>query len=207
MTPSARPRLISLLFIAACLISSCNRSDAGAENSPPADSAVLTLDWDDLLPEGEEEVLDELYTEFYIDLDRRIAQLPQQTLSEAARNGDMGIISEGSDLDEMPQLGTYNVVEDLDGEHVRLPGFIVPLEYDAREKLRTFLLVPYFGACIHTPPPPPNQLVFVTTDEPIKVKDIWDAFWVEGIITTGRFENDLGNSAYSLKLISLKPFE
>ena len=53
------------------------------------------------------------------------------------------------------------VVKALDGQSVSLPGFVVPLEGDS-ELITEFLLVPYFGACIHVPPPPPNQLVHVT---------------------------------------------
>ena len=44
----------------------------------------------------------------------------------------------------------------LDGVRARIPGYVVPLESSAAGHLE-FLLVPYFGACIHTPPPPPTR--------------------------------------------------
>ena len=50
---------------------------------------------------------------------------------------------------------------DLNDKDVRIPGFIVPLEYKESEIVTRFLLVPYFGACIHEPPPPPNQTIYV----------------------------------------------
>ena len=178
-----------------------------AESATTEKSKPYTLSWEELMPEGEEELLDRMHEEFYADLDRRIAQADRMTLSEAARNGDFGVISEGSALDEMPQLGTFNAVEELDGAHVRLPGFIVPIEYEAEEKLRSFLLVPYFGACIHTPPPPPNQIVFVTSDKAINAPALWDAYWVEGTLHIEKLEHELGNTAYSMELLKLKPYD
>ena len=56
----------------------------------------------------------------------------------------------------------------LEDKEVKLPGYVIPLEYYGRE-INTFLLVPYIGACIHVPPPPPNQIVYVDSKKP------WDA--------------------------------
>ena len=71
------------------------------------------------------------------------------------------------------------------GQRVRLPGYAVPLEFDGT-KVTSFLLVPYLGACIHVPPPPPNQIVFVRTREPIEIEEMFDA-----VYATGTFEADL----------------
>ena len=164
---------------------------------------MLTLEWSDLMPAGETERLEDLYGEFYDDLDRRMATAEQKSLADAAKAGSLGMIEEGSALDQMPQLGTFNVVEELDGKHIRLPGFIVPLDYDTPEELRGFLFVPYYGACIHTPPPPPNQLVYVDAGVGTRVEDIWSPYWATGILRTERVDNELGNAAYTLELISL----
>jgi hypothetical protein len=59
------------------------------------------------------------------------------------------------------QVGTFNTVGALDGTKVRIPGYIVPLEADDQGRLTEFFLVPFLGACIHVPPPPPNQIVYV----------------------------------------------
>lgn len=71
------------------------------------------------------------------------------------------------------------------GQRVRLPGYAVPIEFDGT-KVTSFLLVPYLGACIHVPPPPPNQIVFVRTREPIEIEEMFDA-----VYATGTFEADL----------------
>jgi hypothetical protein len=106
----------------------------------------------------------------------------------------------------MEQIGTYNVVDDLDGKSIRLPGYVVPLDFNAESEYQEFLLVPYFGACLHTPPPPPNQIVFVKSEEATKITDIYEPVWVEGVMKTGKFGSDLGNSAYELSLSKLEPY-
>lgn len=67
----------------------------------------------------------------------------------------------------------------LDGQTVRMPGYILPLEFAGKE-VTEFLLVPYVGACIHTPPPPPNQIVHVKTDKPVANVTVFSAVWVTG---------------------------
>ena len=162
--------------------------------------------WDDLMPDGELERLEALYTDFYDDLETRLKS--QNTLSEVAKDQDVAsLIAEGSANDSMEQIGTYNVVEDLDGAKVRLPGYVVPFDFSADAEHSEFLLVPYFGACLHTPPPPPNQMLFVKANPPAVIKDIYEPVWLEGTISTGKFESDLGNSAYELTLAKLETYE
>lgn len=67
----------------------------------------------------------------------------------------------------------------IDGKTVRLPGYVLPLEFSGKQ-VTEFLLVPWVGACIHTPPPPPNQIVHVVADKPFDVSGMYDAVWVTG---------------------------
>ncbi|MDM3871333.1 DUF3299 domain-containing protein [Porticoccus sp. W117] len=89
-------------------------------------------------------------------------------------------------------------VAELNNQKVRIAGFIVPLEFDDNMVVTEFFLVPYFGACIHVPPPPPNQLVYVTMEKGIELEAIYDPFWVSGILTTEGKMNDTGFAAYSM---------
>ena len=89
-------------------------------------------------------------------------------------------------------------VEDLDGQFVKLPGFVVPLESDEGGMLKEFLLVPYYGACIHTPAPPPNQIVYVTLDEPYDLTDIWNAYWITGTIEVKPYMGTVADTFYRL---------
>ncbi|MCW5659138.1 MAG: DUF3299 domain-containing protein [Burkholderiaceae bacterium] len=85
----------------------------------------------------------------------------------------------------------------LDGQSVKLPGYLVPLE-DGKDGLKEFLLVPYFGACIHSPPPPANQIVHVVAAKPVKGFASMDTVWVSGVLKTARQDSSMGVSGYRL---------
>ncbi|EGJ12065.1 DUF3299 domain-containing protein [Rubrivivax benzoatilyticus] len=82
------------------------------------------------------------------------------------------------------------------GQAVRLPGFVVPLE-ETKQGLKEFLLVPYFGACIHSPPPPANQIVHVFAARPVAFKSM-DTVWVSGTLATVRGDTYMGASSYRI---------
>jgi hypothetical protein len=86
----------------------------------------------------------------------------------------------------------------MDGVTVKLPGYVVPLE-DVRGELKEFLLVPYFGACIHTPPPPANQIVHVVAGKPLKEVRMMDAVWVTGKLKVHRGDSAMGISGYKME--------
>jgi hypothetical protein len=83
----------------------------------------------------------------------------------------------------------------MSGARVRLPGYVVPLE-EVKGELKEFLLVPYFGACIHSPPPPANQIVHVKAQAPLKGWRTMDAVWVSGTLQAARADTAMGASGY-----------
>jgi uncharacterized protein len=91
------------------------------------------------------------------------------------------------------------------GQTVRIPGFIVPLE-DSKDGLKEFLLVPYFGACVHSPPPPANQIVHVLPKSPAKGFRSMDAVWITGTLTTGRTDSYMGAASYRIESVSVVPY-
>ena len=93
--------------------------------------------------------------------------------------------------------GPPAVVEALDGKRVRLGGYVVPLDFDAT-KVKEFLLVPFVGACIHVPPPPANQLVYVKSEQGFDVKGSFDPVWVTGRMQTKVAFTGLAEAGYSL---------
>lgn len=163
---------------------------------------ALTVMWEDLMPEGSEEELMREYEEFYAMLEKRYAA-NTTTLADA---DPYAMIEEGSEFDYMPQLGTFETVDELNGEYVRIPGYVVPFDFSSKLRWKEFLFVPYMGACIHSPPPPPNQIVLVRADPPVRVKDIWAPYWIEGTLSTEKTENDLGDTAYSMRMSSIEPY-
>ncbi|RVT53374.1 DUF3299 domain-containing protein [Rubrivivax albus] len=92
----------------------------------------------------------------------------------------------------------------MDGRAVRLPGFVVPLD-ETPAGLTSFLLVPYFGACIHTPPPPANQIVHVHAKTPVKSRTM-EAVWVRGKLRIERAASSMGTSGYRLDAVGVEPY-
>ncbi len=91
------------------------------------------------------------------------------------------------------------VVESLNGKRVKLPGYVIPLEGDG-EKVSEFLLVPYYGACIHVPPPPANQTVYVKVPKgDAKIRRVFDTVWVIGTLSAKSFTSDLATAGYQLE--------
>ena len=109
---------------------------------------------------------------------------------------------------KLPEIyQSKNVVKTLDKQQLRLPGYIVPLSYDPKGMITEFFLVPYFGACIHVPPPPPNQIVHVKTASVINPDDIWQPFWVEGEMRIESIKNDLAESSYAMTASKITIYE
>lgn len=96
--------------------------------------------------------------------------------------------------------------EELHGAYVRMPGFILPLELDA-VGVTEFILVPYVGACIHTPPPPANQLVLVRSVNPWPSDQLWEAVWVEGLMSTQMMSTEVAEVGYAMTADSIEVYE
>jgi len=107
------------------------------------------------------------------------------------------------------------VVEAFDGQQVRIPGFLLPLEFSGT-LLKEFLLVPYFGACTHTPPPPANQIIYGKLKTGTKFESIYLPVWITGTLTTTRSQSELTESgvangvdvqsAYAMDVQLIEPY-
>lgn len=176
----------------------------------PAHAAPQTIYWEDLLSAEAETALEEAYA---------AAAAAAESLSAAGAEADAATPDLPEDRTPIPgadpddpygtqpaatQIGTFHVVEELNGKEIRLPGFMVPLDINQMSEVKEFLLVPYFGACIHVPPPPPNQIVYVSSEEAVQFG--WEPVWVEGVLETKRNMNAVGSTAYSLRLAKLEPY-
>ena len=94
----------------------------------------------------------------------------------------------------------------LDGNRIKLPGYIVPLD-EVKAGLKEFLLVPYFGACIHTPPPPANQIVWVVPAKPAAGFHSMDTVWVSGTLRVNRSDSPMGASGYRLDAVLVETYK
>lgn len=103
-------------------------------------------------------------------------------------------------------LQSVNVIEEFDGRAIKIPGFVVPLDVNENRDVVSFFIVPYFGACLHLPPPPPNQILFGEWEEGLTVESLEAPMWFEGTIKIETKANETGKSAYSLKIATVEPY-
>ena len=154
-----------------------------AQPKPSANSAGYTeIRWDDLVPKG---------------WDPTKAFKDQGVTNMAALNdGDPKAAALMAQLREA--WDNAPTEPELNNTRVKLPGYLVPLEEVAAGHTE-FLLVPYFGACIHTPPPPANQIVLVVPAKPAGGFRSMDTVWVSGTLKTTRNNSPMGTSGYRLE--------
>jgi len=187
---------------------------------PPADLEILTNPPKSItdIPHGQD--FPELSSEF--PSEDELDQL-SNSISNAigdAVNGVEGSGLEGNSLEgnsspiPSPEEQAYaaaltstNVNAEYDQKNIRLPGFVVPVEYNDDQVITEFFLVPYFGACIHVPPPPPNQIIYVKYPQGLELTALYDPFWIEGTMKTELIQNDIALSAYSIDASEIKPYE
>lgn len=95
---------------------------------------------------------------------------------------------------------------EVDGTRIRVPGYMVPLD-DSATGVTEFILVPYYGACIHTPPPPPNQMVYVKMSGSRRVDvNLWEPIWIEGELNVTEVDSPYGAIGHQLAGIAVTPY-
>ena len=159
---------------------------AAGRPAAPAPGTVRTIDWDTLIPPGWDPMKD-------------LKGLDFSTLSDADPRAAAALAKLREVWDKAPPNPA------LSGQRVRLPGYVVPLE-ETREGLKEFLLVPYFGACIHTPPPPANQIVHVLPKTAVSGFRSMDTVWVTGLMTVTRTDSYMGVAGYRLDADQVTPY-
>lgn len=104
-------------------------------------------------------------------------------------------------------LSSTQPIAEFDQQAIRIPGYIVPLAQNEERRVTSFFVVPYFGACLHMPPPPPNQILFVNYNEGIELQHLQQPFWFEGKLEIEINERDIGTSAYTLHIDNYQLYE
>jgi len=180
--------------------------------APVFASTVRELNWDDLIPNSVTfddpfEALDRETLE-YLGFVARVRNMvaagketSQETMEELAEI-EASLTRDGIDIDdllarrdeirELRKKRAGAVATNLDGASVKMPGYVLPLEY-SEHKVTEFLLVPWVGACIHTPPPPPNQIVHVVLDtgNAFESRSMYEPVWVVGEMVTQNTSRNL----------------
>ncbi len=197
--------LVTFLLIA-CDNTESTKLDAGKieseaiatlepERKQPA--AFKTVEWTDLMPAEDLDAL--LNPPSYVteiedgsEADQLVSQL-KAGINVAEDRYQQALISK-------------NIRPEFNGRHIRIPGFIVPLEFDDQQTITTFFFVPFFGACIHVPPPPPNQIIYAEFETGIHLNTLYEPFWINGILSTTLMENEMATAAYSITVSAIEPY-
>ncbi|MFV3328751.1 DUF3299 domain-containing protein [Pseudomonas sp. NY15372] len=146
-----------------------------------------TLDWPALIPEGAPVV--------------PVQQAPLHDLSQLG-----SALAEAASAARQ-QAPDAPVVKALDGQQVKLPGYIVPLEVSEEGRTTEFLLVPYYGACIHVPPPPSNQIVHIVSEMGVRIEDLYQPYWIEGRMQVKATSSELAEAGYQMEAEKIYAYE
>ena len=157
-----------------------------------------TIEWESLIHPDDLEVL--------LSPPEYLSDVEDGSFEDQISNQMRNAIEQANDDPYQQALVSTRVVEGMDGKNIRLPGFIVPLEFDDHQVITQFFLVPFFGACIHVPPPPPNQIILVNAPQGLTLDALYDPFWVSGVLHAGLTENDVATSAYTMEMDSFEAY-
>lgn len=158
-----------------------------------AHAELPETDWLELMPEEDRRALEEMP-----EIEHQGAELESGFYSQ-------GGLKQQADLPAV--MYSSKTVASLDRRSLRLGGYPVPLETDARGRSTQFFLVPYPGACIHVPPPPPNQIILVNYPEGIRLDDIYAPIWVSGPLHIEQVSNELAEVAYTMRAEAVRLVE
>ncbi|MFK8027130.1 MAG: DUF3299 domain-containing protein [Gammaproteobacteria bacterium] len=154
------------------------------------------LEWDEMMPKG--------YVESLLDFNNSNNDF---SASDSFSFDDDTEEAQSAYEELRNKLSSAPIVPELNDQFVKIAGFIVPLDFDFdSETFQQFLLVPYFGACIHTPPPPSNQIVHVTSKTALKQEWLDYAVWVSGSLSTQSKDSQQAYAGYSMNGVELEEY-
>ncbi len=195
--------------------------------------AAITIGWDDLVPPMDNSL--NPYQRLSPDQQYSLAELwaVRQRNAAGSTNGDMDDLEEAAianlaaggfdaekllrelnDFVTIAMANNYKLVEELNGTNVRIAGYVLPTEFSG-DKVVEFLLVPYVGACVHTPPPPANQMVYVKVDEGFANAGLFAGVWVTGTISAAMSTQSISftdgaadvEAGYQIKASDISPYD
>ena len=204
MNPGLPSRSVAVLLLSVTLlVVGCgkeggDKSGVSIAEQQILDSAFKTIEWIDLMPQDDLDAL--LNPPEYLD------EIEDGSEEDQLSNQFQIAIVQASDDRYQQALVSTRIKAEYDNQKIRLPGFIVPLEFGKNQTITRFFLVPYFGACIHLPPPPPNQIVYSVFEKGLKVDVLHEPFWVSGVLHTTLMENDIAKAAYTMTVAGITPY-
>ncbi|MFL2667874.1 MAG: DUF3299 domain-containing protein [Burkholderiales bacterium] len=185
-----------VLMTSALLLTSQNETKAQDQGADL--SAFEVIEWTQLMPKEDLEALQNP-PDYIMDIEEG---------SEEDKVVNQGELSTDMFFDDEYQraLLSTTVVPEMNGKAIRIPGFIVPLEFNDDKTVSQFFLVPFFGACIHVPPPPPNQVIHVTSSNGVELENLYTPHWISGVVNSIYTENEIATATYAMDAISVEVY-
>ena len=170
-------------------------SSAGKLAKP---TEFATIQWPDLMPQ---EDLDAL-----LNPPAYLADIEDGSPEDQISSQMSSSIAAAMDDRYQQALVSTKIRPEMNGQAIRIPGFIVPLEFSDDQLITEFFVVPFFGACIHVPPPPPNQIIHVKYPKGFKLEALYNPFWLSGVLKTSLIENDMATAAYAMEVYLMEDY-
>lgn len=180
--------------------STVNVEQSKVIKSRDTNKSFETIEWVQLIPADDLEIL--------LNPPEYLMNIPdgsfEDQISSSIQNAM--IAQDGSNERYEQALMSTRVIPEMDGKDIKIPGFVVPVEVNEEQKITSFFLVPFFGACLHAPPPPPNQIIYIESTEGVEIVNLYDAVWVSGKLSAEMFEDQIATSAYTMQLDNFEYF-
>lgn len=186
----SQPVILNRLFPSTGVL--YQHSEAGFQ-----DVEFLAVDWQQLLGNNDKILFENL---------RQQQEALQSNGIERVDKMESDLLLSALKANTWHALDGYQINETLAEQWIKIPGFIVPLEL-VEQRLISFFIVPYFGACLHFPPPPANQIIYVQLSDSIEVPSIQTPFLFSGRLHSELFEDPLGTSAWSLDILEVREYK
>lgn len=183
-----------LLLQLSCDVVSDN--SARVVNASEGATEWATIEWTELMPDEDLQALLNP-PEYLMDVEEGSAE--DQRRYEQLASGATS--SENPDRYQQALLSS-EFRQEFNNRDIRIAGYLVPLEFKNSQLVTQALLVPFFGACIHLPPPPPNQIILLNAPQGIALGELYDPYWLSGRLATNVQESELGTSSYEMDVAS-----
>jgi len=163
-----------------------------------AHAEPIIITWEDLSPSKDKGV------KINLDENIDIRGIPDISEFDDSKEQLDNFLEEMKYVKEAQEKGGFINMK-LNNKNIKIPGYITPITFEG-ENVTEFLFVPYRGACIHVPPPPSNQIIYVKSAKGLKAEDIWSAKWITGILNATPVSTVVANVGYSIQEANVSPY-
>ena len=163
-----------------------------------AHAEPIIITWEDLSPDKNNGV------EINLDENIDIRGIPDISEFDGSKERLDIFLDDMQFMKEMQGEGGF-INMNLNNKKIKIAGYIAPIAFDG-DNVTEFLLVPYRGACIHVPPPPANQIIYVKSASGLKAEEIWYPVWITGVLHANSVSTIVADVGYTIKEASVTPY-